>query len=450
MLESIPFLIALFTFNESFKPKLYSLDHFYFYDETKKLNYLPLTTKAIVDCSEEKKKTLIRNIIRNIVGFESLPEGLLLLTFKTPTECLNFLNSTWEKTYPVVNWNGLEVYIPYHILIKSKVDQTALTERIAKTTNINLKSIKDLGDKKFLVEVESFANPRNMFIFANLFALDSYWCEWARVDFVPLREAIVVITELETSASTNLGEERVLHVLLRVYDSKIEIRKDLLPMMGNNNFVPLPFNGDMMFEAKGMKVKEWQERDCKVVLVSYNFKYFGVGGFKIVVPSIPYEKAGKLDYYHGIIYPVNLNVSSVLANSDIDDLQPIKSDVKIKLKENELEQEVNYWYWLLYFTVGLVGLNVLFLVLCFLLRIINWVSSFVTKKDDLEEQVLELLGKIDEGNWKGLYLEINKLVSRLGVPKSITLELEKVYQRDVVPDLTGLKFNLTRAFKNAS
>jgi hypothetical protein len=274
----------------------------------------------------------------------------------------------------------------------------------------------------------------------------------------PLEGFIKATLAVETEANTHLGELRKLKLTIDVLDPEINVRKDLLPQLGQT-LVPFPNAGELWFDAFPQEIIESEEGRKRTITVVQPFRQLHFGNFIFQPVVVSYEQLNKLRTVKSNV--AEFGIRSVIEGTNIEDIQPRDMDISLNafrpIKSPWfLEGDDIFLSTLAYPVIIFLGsLGALFLSLAF----VDFAGRLQKKKPDPRANLWKELEAVNfslaadnRDNWKPNYLAISRklnevLTSCFGVSlytvdlnrcnenfRRIIAELNKVYREQDTPD----------------
>lgn len=334
----------------------YRAEDFHYYDDGLQARGLLITNKIYVKPDNKKEFLKFTDSLKTLERFKDIHtddlNGLLLF-FNNRSDTLEALNKCIEKgysAYPVVIFEGIECVITNEIIVSvhPSVNRDDFINRLNKVADAKFTIVQEVKPRVYLIRVDELKNPSNILILANLIAKDSFWTKSAMVAWVPLDGFVKAFASVETSATSHLGEMRNFKLTINVFDPDINTRTDLLPQLGQS-LVPFPFAGEIWFDSFPPEIIETVSGRKKTITVNYPFRQLQYGNYIFQPIVISYEKNGEL-----FTTQTNLCqyvVRSVIAGTDIDDIQPRTNDgldllilQPVGLPKTENPMKIAYWY----------------------------------------------------------------------------------------------------------
>lgn len=298
---------------------------------------LPLTNKLYFETDQNNADDLYETLKPK--DLERRFKGLVL-TFENKEEALKALNKISQdqiyngQAHPVVKYNTIEVAVLDYLIVElhPTVKKEDYLNRLNSVADAKFElvdvSIGPLPRKPFkLIKVKDIKNPTNILALVDLVTRDTFWVKSAKPRFLPLYDYVTASLSVETPSQTDLGHRRVAKLVIDVYDPKIVVRTDLLPMMGQGNFRPFPYTGDVWLDTEPSKITETKDGDKRTITVEYPFKYLQLGTFAFEPVKVPYEQDGILRETSS--KTSTFVISSVINDTDIEDVQPVLNDCKM-------------------------------------------------------------------------------------------------------------------------
>ena len=309
----------------------YRAEDFHYYDENLQSRGLPMVNKIYVDLSKPKDKEEFLKFadklpLEHFKDIRTSDLDGLLLFFNNKVDTLTALNKCVGKypAYPVIIFNGIECAVTNEILVQvhPSVTQEDFLKRLNKVADAKF-SLRELKSKFYLLKVEGLKNPANVMVLANLIAKDTFWTKTAMVAWIPIDGFVKANVSVETPAISDLGELRNFKVTIDIFSTDVNVRTDLLPQLGQS-LLPFPFAGEVWFDSSPPEITEVKTTKGKTVIVSFRFRQLQYGTFVFQPILVTYEKGGEL-------YTIKTNtyqygIRSVIAGTDVDDIQPRTND----------------------------------------------------------------------------------------------------------------------------
>jgi hypothetical protein len=429
------------------------------------------------------------------VSLIKISDNLLVAEFNpeivSAGEIINLLNifPDYQKTVlksvmvvalPVVIWEGREVSPMATIILETKPavsDSERLKEILTAfgKFNVEIKKPDPFLPSHFEITVFNMEPSLNILVLANLIAEDKIHFQWARPEFSPFLNDVAAEMYVTANGVDSLGDKRYLHLEISITDFKINLLKDLVPQLGDGEFVINAADyDDIWFWADKPVIEEKEDNNLKRISFVWPFVYLNTGNFNFKDLTIAFEKEdsnGLKTESSLTVKGCSFKVGSVIdgAEPPIKDIQPIHSysasiisvSEKSSLKKGNLLEKARDWLWL----VGvLIGLILLFQNSSNILRD-KWLSHGQNKnrKQFSEwDELIVVVEKLSLENWTEDYSRIesrlrtvlNKILRLPLIISSTTIkdpllkkifsELEKIYFDGKVVDLDiiRLKRNL--------
>lgn len=310
----------------------YKAEDFHYYDDNLQSRGLPMVNKIYVDLSRPKDKEEFLKFadklpLEHFRDIRTNDLDGLLLFFKNKGDTLIALNKCMGKypAYPVVIFNGIECSVTNEIIVRvhPSVSKEALLTRLNKVADAKFAIVREVKPKTYLLKVEDLKNPANVMVLANLMAKDNFWNQSAMVAWIPIDGYVKANVSVETPSICNLGELRNFKITIDVFSTDVNVRTDLLPQLGQS-LLPFPFAGEVWFDSNPPEITETKTARGKTITVNFNFRQLNYGTFVFQPIIVTYEIGGEL-------YTVKTNnytygIRSVIAGTDVDDIQPRTSD----------------------------------------------------------------------------------------------------------------------------
>lgn len=492
----------------------YRLNDFYSYDQNGCVEALPLQPKIFFilndnfwSLSEETKTVFFRTLIQfgksdevKDFSLKKVADNLMVAEFDpeqvSARELIEFLNGfpDYQKllrypvgnALPIVVWREREVVAISTIVLETKpaiASPEQLKEILKSFGKFNFEVTRpiDFPLNRFEVIVSEINPPLNIFVLANLIAEDKIHFQWAMPRFSPLWEPIVARMYVTSGGIDSLGGKKYLHLEISITNSKITLLKNLIPQLGEGEFVVnVPQYNDVWFWADKPIINEREEGILRTIEFVWPFVYLEVGSFTFKDIAIAYEE----DNGDGPKTENSLTVngcpfqnSSVIegVQPPIKDIQPVH-DYSVgdwrKIEKPPIDEKgalgaIKNWVWLPGAGIGLF----LFLNNALLLfkekkrqrqKIIDAEKERLKEWDELKLTLKDLSLENWENHYPVIEAQLKRILKKFfGLSPSIDSEtvedpllkwvfreLEKVYREDdaVNPDfkidLTILKANI--------
>lgn len=305
----------------------YRAEDFHYYSASLQSRGLPLVNKIYVEVPTKDKKDFFELVdklkVERFKEFQNDELNGVLLFCKDKKDTLNTLNSLTDKKYrafPVVMFDGIEVTTTGAVAVQvhPSVNIEDFTKRLNAIADGKFK-VSEIKQKVYLVTVEELNNPSNVLVLSNLLAKDTAWNSLVMTAWVPVDGYVKTNASVETLATSQLGEMRTFKVTVDVFDPNINVRTDLLPQLGQG-LLPFPFAGEVWFDPSPPTITEVKTNRGKTVTINYPFRQLQYGNFVFQPIVISYEKNGELQTVK--TNTCQYMVRSVIAGTDIDDIQP--------------------------------------------------------------------------------------------------------------------------------
>lgn len=305
----------------------YNGEDFHYYETNLQSRGLPIVNKIFVDVPGKDKKAFFELVDKlKVERFKEFNNGeisgILLFTEnkQTTMEVLNTLADNKFNAYPVIIFDGIECTSNGDIAVQvhPSVNQEDFTKRLNSIADGKFK-VSRISQKMFNVRVEELNNPSNILILANLLAKDTVWNVYALVNWVPLEGYVKANTSIESGAVSQLGEMRNFKITLDVFGRDVKIRTDMLPQLGQG-LLPFPYAGEIWFDPAPPSITETNTNRGKTVTINYPYRQLQYGNFVFHPIIVSYERKGELKTIK--TDTCQYNVRSVIAGTDIDDIQP--------------------------------------------------------------------------------------------------------------------------------
>lgn len=307
----------------------YEIDNFYTYDRHHKQQPLLMQGKVFVPVSGKATEFYLSKG-RKVDGLkvERLRTPHLagwIVSFDNNRLAIEFMAKLAKEAIPhspIVRWEGVDSIPTNIIAIKAKpfVTEKLIRLRLEKNAKLKIVNLEKVDDQ-WLVEVSELSIPPNILVLANLLSEDTVWLEWARVVFTPVHSPITGSMSITAPAVLNLGYEKQLDVVITVYKPTVKIRKDLLPRLGHNQFVPFPQKDEVWCEYGQPKITEEVTPEKTVIRITTPFRYLNYGKIWIPAMTVAYDDGKNQATFQ--VPGVEYANQSVIAGTDIDDIQPM-------------------------------------------------------------------------------------------------------------------------------
>ena len=326
------FLINIIAFTAT-----YNIEDFYCYDTNGNPESLTVKNKILVEFEDKEisgafKKRMISQFRDSVSKIDVLENGSFIFNFDNKEECINLLNELNQQdgilvkfnASPVVEWKNYECVPTAKITFEVQPSVKEVFESKLKAIGGFKYEIVKINDLVFEMKINEIESPINLIMLANLISEDP-WFKWAKVNFKPLYGDIFGNMFVTPQGASSLGEQRQLNIVIDVFSKTIEIEKDLLPQLGDGEFVPknFPDDGDIWFESSPPKMTTKITELGKRVTISYPFKYLDIGSKNFPDVKIPYVEGGKRKVLNVSGCP--FVITSILENAspEVKDIQPI-------------------------------------------------------------------------------------------------------------------------------
>ena len=332
MLNFIPIVVLLFNAADAVQPKpIYDGKHFMYHNEQGVPTAVTLTNKVFIEIRSDDEKKALNNAIeefypKSVEEFAIDELAGVLCEFYYRVDTLDFLNkfpffTKNRNYYPVVIWEGTEAIALQEIRFKTRsfIPSKQIKNRLNKITNLKLEAFPTSERDVSLSWLYHTNTYLNVYMLANLVSSDSAWFEWCSPVFRPLNGYISAHAYVTSPANTNLGEERVLNIVVQVYGNAIKIREDLQP----HSFRPWPTPKEHWFDAGPRTIKKSVGKYKTTYIISYPFRHLDLGGMMFPDLFVTYEE-GPQRIENLRIDNVHYYISSIIEGTDIDDIQPIE------------------------------------------------------------------------------------------------------------------------------
>lgn len=230
-----------------------------------------------------------------------------IIEFTDKESTLRALNEFPDKILPIVLWRGQEC-IPSNSSIileaKSPIGINLIKRRLESfgLFNVNqiIKTALEIDGRQvvtYRVYVQDLVSPLNIFVLANLIAEDSAYFKWARPEFKFVCDPIQAKLYVTSRGIDSLGDKRFLHLDIHIFDEKIDLLKDLVPQLGEGEFIPevsrISFE-DIYFSADKPIITETKHDSERITSFVWPFIFLSVGDFYFKEIRIAYtEKEDK-------------------------------------------------------------------------------------------------------------------------------------------------------------
>jgi len=368
--EILSILSIVWTVFSLVKVPYYEQDHFYYYNNAAQRVGFNVQNKVFVSIKHEKEvEKFIKdaNFIDLHVASYTLQSGPHMAgyvfaadTLKATVELLQKFKELSIEAHPVVVWNQVECIPNNYLTIKAKpfVTETLLKRRLAENGKLTINRIFQNKDV-FEIEVSSFLPP-NIFVVANMLSEDSGWFYWAQAGLLPLNTPILARMEVATTANTDISVWRELNLIIDIFDPKIKLRMDLLPILGKGDFKPqtIPAKSDLWGEYGKPTIKEITELNRRTVIITYPFRYMVPEEIHISGAGVSYgDKKIEMVAAPSLRY----RNFSLIENTNIQDIQPSET---FSVSLSNLQDQVSDLIWLYRISgfLGLFGFLILFVL----------------------------------------------------------------------------------------
>jgi len=460
MVNIIAFMAFLLATQRAVEMPVYRAEDFHYYDENRQVHPLPMLPKILVSFDDKERFKKFTRHMLEISEIEPYEENTVIVHCWFENYVLGLLNRFHLAGFecsPIVMFDNLESTPGKWILFEPK-PSVSKPSLYAKISQVSTKfTIRPANKRVFRLRPDARLT-KNILVLANLLASDSFWFKWARVDFEPLYDPIVASLSVITPAVTDLGEERKLRITVDIYDPRVKLRTDLLPQIGHGNFMPIPISNNLWIDSDSVEIKEIHKGLKTTYVIDYPFKVLGLGDFFFHRFNLFYELDGELKSIR--VNEVDFEISSVIEGTDISALQLTKDDLVLNhslvLPHVQDVSETRYLA-LAFLGLGILGLGLLFWLFYEKLKLAN--QQLVRKyKARLERrmkwhQVLNIscdpTGSLD---WRQTYASVyRRLITLIGVENinpDLNEELNKLYQKDVEPNILALYKGVKLAYNN--
>lgn len=462
----------------------YEIDNFYTYDRQHKQQPLLLQSKVFVPRPERfgmptasgKATEVYLSKCKKIGGLkiERLRTPHLtgwVVSFDNNRLAIDFMSKLAKDGIPhspLVKWDGMYSIPSNTLIIQAKpfVTEKLIRQRLEKSAKVKILNLENIKGNQWSVEISDVIVPPNILVLANMISEDTAWVDWARVVFTPVHSHMSGTMNITTAAALNLGYDKQLNVVITVYKPSVKIRKDLLPKLGQNIFVPGPQKDEVWYDFGPTTVTEEVTPEKTVIKMTSSFRFLTHG--KISIPQI--QVAFDDDKVQGtfMVPGLDYSIQSVIGGTEIDDIQamPVFPSVANSPAPAEFTRVALPWR-----VVGLAG--GLFGLVAMLLvggaGIVRRLGDLTTAMDvwqgkkklwtDLKASVIPRL--CTEENWREVYKNANNKLTivlaafyNINVPISadstenpilanILRELEKLYSQDATPDAKKLASDIS-------
>lgn len=374
----------------------YQLRDFYCYDEKAQAEVLLLLPKVFflktddsfnsLSVEEQKNFFLALNLGDKLVNISEPWEKKALLLEYDPNvtdqnALLNFLStfSDYQAGFlkkqmgialPVFIWRGQEVIAVRSIIFEtwpSIAEPEVLKEIMSKFGKFEVADVRQIDGQvnQYQADIVHLESPFNIFILANLMSENKIYFKWAHPVFIPINSGIVAKEMFVTANGLDtLGDRRYLHLEIHIFNPKISLRKDLMPRLGQGEFVPNRSTfEDVWFWAGEPVIKEESYGYEKVTSFVWPFVYLDTGDFSIKDIAIAYDEEinGEVVGKSVLMAGGAFQIGSVLAGAKppIIDIQPARDYYLFPEKETISKTDNKSSYdkyrdWL-FLAIGLVG-----------------------------------------------------------------------------------------------
>jgi len=449
---------------------VYQIDHFYYYNAEHKQIGLPLQGGVLapngpglqdfIDAGKHGEAT-VKKLEK------SQFEGVVFVCDdnRKMLELLRKLSDKKIEAYPIVKFSNMLCVPSDTVLVKTKkhVTEATLKQRLKHNGKLVVDKIDKAAPYTYQIKISKMSLPPNILVTANMLAEDTAWFEHARAMFRPIYQPVVAWVVVERPASSTVGEERLLKLVIEVHKPSIKILKDTIPSLGHNKWIPQPQTLDVWCEfGKPSPHKVEATQDGYMITITQPFRFYSIVPIIIPPAGFVYEDDDG-EKYMANIQGCKYRNSSLLAGTNIDDIQPrppIGSLPLLDAPEPLVPETSLYGYRpLLLYGMAMVGVGSLVLVLLVLAKanrfrintLLRWAGSRERARywNELESTAFHLNAG---DNWRLAYQQVTDALSNVlsefydvkrplsalehkdTLLQSIVGELELFYKSDYEPN----------------
>ena len=484
----------------------YQLQDFYCYDENGQVEVLKVVPKVIFfkehdsfnSLSDEEQKIFFQNISGGaMIDISNFTDNILLIRYDanivTPQMVIDFINSlpdyqigTFKKrvgeALPIFIWREQEVIATTTIIVEARPSVSnieALKKIISNFGKFEITDIQIIGDSpnRYRINIGHLESPSNIFVLSNLMTENKIYFKWARPEFDVLQSSISAKMFVTANGLDTLGDKRFLHLEIHIFNPKISLRKDLMPQLGEGEFIPNTARfEDVWFWADKPVVTEEIRGQEKIISFVWPFLYLNTGAFVFKDIAIAYgeEINGQITEKNGLVPGASFQIGSVIAGAQppITDIQPIiyyhfSSDGQT-ISHSDGKNNLSFYWDLAILALGLTGgaVMIYFGMLAPVIsriKVLQKEKLLQTEDDQYWDALLASVDNLKIENWSKQYpliesqlkivlrkfFRLENAVSFENLPPSIDYriglilhELERVYrdENDITQkDISGLQ-----------
>lgn len=489
MIQALILYLAMFGITETLQrkePAPYEMENFYYYDQSGKMQPLPLQKKILLPSTLAAKIWLAEAKSQFKVSdyheHKSETTKGYIAVVKDNRDAFNIMAELREKKIPyqpIVKYDTMEC-VPLDIIRfipHTAVTENTLKKRLKQAYGLEYSRLRKVGNQ-YRIDGVSKCNPPNVLALSNLMAEDTAWFKNVVVMFRPINSPVEAFLTT-TSPGADLSFRRDVKLTIKVYHEKAGVRKDLLPKLGQGGWVPAEGapKDEVWYDFEEPVVTEYSDNGVTTIELTYRFKFLHNRPFSVPGIHVVYELNGK--EHTAPTSPVIFQTSSLIEDTNIDDIQPIRWFPPIATVEQPAVANQSAIPWTLAGHIG-VGIGGTLFVLALLgigvggIRTVMATRAANANKYAPVATMLSLAEELNSGlgkeDWKPRYIELHAAVGVVvfnfcgekwpqasetveddELLRSILAELEKAYMppNTAIPEQDKL-FRLMKRFVERS